>query len=83
MMLSAEAPSLTLSEKEVIELADGYKQADKQLAALLAAGYTRARRSKLTGRVVLERAHAEAVAAGKRSTDEAQNDPQPNWGRRR
>lgn len=80
-MLTAEAPSLTLSEAEVIELADGYKRADKQLAALHAAGYSRARRSKLDGRIVLERAHALAVQSGMRSTDEAQNDPLPNWRR--
>lgn len=42
----------------------GYRQPGKQLAELLAMGFWRARRSRLTGAVILERAHYEAVCRG-------------------
>lgn len=42
----------------------GYKQPAAQLAELLRQGYWRARRAPITGRVILERAHYEAVARG-------------------
>lgn len=42
----------------------GYRQAAAQLAELHRQGYWRARRAPITGRVILERAHYEAVARG-------------------
>lgn len=53
-----------LSEAEIVELSGGYKRPCDQLRSLQSRGYYRAWRSPLTGRVVLERAHAEAVASG-------------------
>lgn len=55
--------SLTLSPVEVADLT-GYRQPAAQLAELLRQGYWRARRAPITGRVILERAHYEAVARG-------------------
>lgn len=54
---------LRLSEQELIEITD-YHQPAKQLEVLKEQGFWRARRSVVTGRVVLERAHYEAVCAG-------------------
>lgn len=59
-MMSA---SLTLNAAELEELT-GYARPGDQVAELLRLGYTRARRCKVTGRAVLERAHYEAVASG-------------------
>lgn len=56
------APAITLSQAELHALT-GYRRAADQLKALHAAGYWRARLAP-TGRVVLERAHFEAVAQG-------------------
>lgn len=72
-MLTAAA-SLTLTDDEVRELSGGYVRAADQLKALLARGYFRAYRSKVTGRVIVERAHYDAVAAGASS---AANDARP------
>ena len=54
--------SITLTPAELADLT-GYRQPAKQLEALRADGYWRARRS-ITGRVILERAHYEAVCHG-------------------
>ena len=43
-----------------------------QLAELKRLGYWRARRAAITGRVVLERAHYEAVCAGERRASKVQ-----------
>ena len=59
---------LTLTPDELHEIT-GYRQPAAQLRALHAQGFTRARRDRL-GRVVLERAHYDAVAAQRSSTSE-------------
>jgi hypothetical protein len=56
--------SVILSPLEVRELAGGYRQPSRQLAVLLKLGYWRARRSKVTGEVIVERAHYDAVSGG-------------------
>lgn len=56
--------SVTLSPAEVERLT-GYKRAADQLRELHRQGFYRARRGRVTGEVILERAHVEAVAAGK------------------
>lgn len=55
--------ALTLTPDELQALT-GYKQPAAQLAELHRQGYWRARRAPITGRVILERAHYEAVARG-------------------
>lgn len=55
--------SLTLSAEELQELT-GYRQPGAQLEALKKQGFYRARRNA-AGAVVLERAHFEAVCAGR------------------
>jgi hypothetical protein len=52
-----------LSPAELIELTGTMRPAE-QLRALLARGFFRARRAKVTGEVILERPHYEAVRAG-------------------
>lgn len=56
---------LTLSANE-LERLTGYssKRPGLQLAELHRLGYFRARRGRVTGAVICERAHVEAVAAG-------------------
>jgi hypothetical protein len=54
---------LTLSADELRDLT-GYRQPAAQLRELHRQGFSRARRDRL-GRVVLERAHYDAVAAGR------------------
>lgn len=54
--------TLTLTPDELAEIT-GYSQPHKQLAELHRLGFSRARRDRL-GRVVLERAHYDAVATG-------------------
>jgi len=56
--------NLLLSTDEVQALAGGYTRPGHQLAELHRQGFWRARRSAMTGQVVLERAHYEAVCAG-------------------
>lgn len=56
--------SLMLSADEIREITGGYVQPSKQLAELHRMGYYRARRSALTGAVLLDRAHYEAVNGG-------------------
>lgn len=53
----------------------GYRQHAAQLAELHRQGYWRARRSRLSGAVILERAHYESVARG--------SDEQPKGGQPR
>lgn len=66
------ALSLTLTDEEVKEVSGGYSRPADQLRALHDRGFVRAHRSKLTGRVVLERGHYDAVVAGHAA---AANDP--------
>lgn len=56
--------SVTLSPDEVQAAAGGYKRPAEQLRELLARGFYRAYRSKVTGEVILERPHYDAVARG-------------------
>jgi hypothetical protein len=55
--------NLTLTPEELLAIT-GYKQPAAQLAALLARGFWLARRAPMTGRVILDRAHYQAVCAG-------------------
>jgi hypothetical protein len=55
---------ILLSEDEIRSAAGGYKRPADQLRALEDQGYWRAYRSKVTGRIVLPRAHFEAVNRG-------------------
>lgn len=54
---------LILTADELLALT-GYRQPAAQLAELHRQGYHRARRSPVSGHVILERAHYEAVASG-------------------
>ena len=58
-----EQPKLTLNGDELHAIT-GYRTASRQLVALHAAGFSRAR--IVMGKVVLERAHYEAVCRGER-----------------
>ncbi|MFD2755963.1 DUF4224 domain-containing protein [Comamonas terrae] len=62
--------NITLSEQEIADIT-GYRQPARQLAQLLALGFFRARISR-SGRVLLERAHYDAVCTGATSTSMAQ-----------
>ena len=53
----------TLSEAELVDIT-GYVQPSSQLRELHRQGFFRARRARFTGRVILERAHYDAVCAG-------------------
>ncbi len=61
--MNAHDASLTLSVDEVVELT-GYRRPSAQLVELQRRGFHRARLSPVTGRVILERAHYDAVCAG-------------------
>lgn len=54
---------LTVPPKELAEIT-GYRQPAAQLRALLARGFWRACRAPMSGAVILERAHYDAVCAG-------------------
>jgi hypothetical protein len=54
---------LTLSGQELQDVT-GYKRPADQLRELHRQGFWRARRSRVTGEVILERAHYDAVARG-------------------
>ena len=58
------ADGLLLSPDEIAAVCGGYVQPARQLEELHAQGFHRARRSQVTGAVILERAHYEAVCAG-------------------
>jgi hypothetical protein len=55
--------SVTLSADEVRQIT-GYRRGAEQLAELHRQGYWRARRSPITGAVIVERAHYDAVCSG-------------------
>ena len=55
--------TITLTDDELAEVT-GYRQPAAQHRALLERGFWLARRSALTGRVILDRAHYEAVCRG-------------------
>lgn len=54
---------ITLTDAELVAIT-GYRYARRQLEELHRQGYYRARRSPVTGRVILERAHYNAVCQG-------------------
>lgn len=56
--------NVTLSPEEVQAAAGGYKRPGEQLRELHRRGFYRAYRSKVTGEVVLERPHYDAVSRG-------------------
>ena len=56
--------ALLLTADEVQALAGGYSRPGHQLAELHRQGFWRARRSPITGQVIVERAHYDAVCAG-------------------
>lgn len=55
--------SATLSDDEIRRITN-YRQPACQLAELLRQGFYRARRGRVDGAVILERAHYDAVCAG-------------------
>lgn len=59
---------LTLTADELHELT-GYRSPRRQLTELQRQGYYRARLSPTTGRVILERAHLDAVCRGHAAND--------------
>lgn len=67
--------AMILSEPQIVEITGGYKRAADQLAELRRQGFFRARASRLTGRVVLEREHYVAVCRGTVSTADVQPRP--------
>lgn len=56
--------SMILSEPQIVEITGGYKRPADQLAELRRQGFFRARLSRITGRVVLEREHYTTVCQG-------------------
>ncbi len=62
--------SLILSDAELQSLT-GYKRANEQIPELQRQGFFRARQSKATGAVILERAHYEAVCTGRIAANES------------
>ena len=62
------AGDLLMTREEVRRISGGYSQPAKQLAELLRQGFWRARRARITGDVILERAHYEAVCSGQERT---------------
>jgi hypothetical protein len=55
---------VVLSAQEVQQLAGGYKRPGDQLRELHRQGFHRARLGRVTGQVILERAHYDAICAG-------------------
>lgn len=60
-----------------IQALTGYRQPAKQLAELHRQGYWRARRAPITARILVERAHYEAVARGQDTAPTANAKPTP------
>ena len=65
-----------LSPEEVMRAAGGYKRPADQLRELHRRGFHRAWRSKVTGEVILERPHYDAVAAGLQAGTQPAGRPQ-------
>jgi hypothetical protein len=63
LIVAVDASPL-VSDLEIVEITGGYKRAADQYAELQRQGFWRARRSRMDGRVILERAHYEAVCRG-------------------
>jgi hypothetical protein len=64
-----------LIDADTIERLTGYKRPADQLRELKAQGFYRARLAKVTGEVVLERPHYDAVAQGLGAAVNAANQP--------
>lgn len=64
-----------LSPEELFEVT-GYRQPARQLRELHKQGYYRARLAKVTGTVILERPHYDAVAGGALPANQEQYRPQ-------
>lgn len=62
---------LTLSEAE-IERVTGYRRPSDQLTELRAQGFHRARKSPTSGRIIVERAHFNAVCRGELDPEQPQ-----------
>lgn len=71
--MESSTADLLLSSAEIQAASGGYVQPAKQLEILLKRGFYRAWRSPVTGAVVLERAHYEAVCQA--ATKQPANDP--------
>lgn len=67
--------SAILSSEEVREAAGGYQRPHDQLRVLKERGFYRAFRSPVTGEVVLERPHYDAVSQGLGGAANAANQP--------
>ena len=67
---------LIVPSEELVEIT-GYRQPAAQLRALLARGFWRACRSPITGAVILERAHYDAVCQGARPYGAANDGKEP------
>lgn len=59
-----ERQPIVLSDDEIVEITGGYTQPARQIEELHRQGFVRARRGAASGRVIVERAHYEAVCAG-------------------
>lgn len=66
---------LTLSRVELHRIT-GYRQQAKQLAELHRQGFYRARRSRTSGAVILERGHYDAIIAARSSPAPPEETPQ-------
>ena len=55
---------IALDEAKIVRVCGGYKRPADQLKELHRQGFYRARRARVSGRIVLERAHYEAVCSG-------------------
>jgi hypothetical protein len=67
--------SIVIGEPE-LQWLTGYKLPSCQLRELKKQGFFRARLNPVTGRVVLERAHYDAVCGGSRLASTSANEPQ-------
>lgn len=65
-----------LLSPEAIERLTGYKRPADQLRELHRQGFWRARRAKVTGEVILERPHYDAVATGQQQGSQPAHRPQ-------
>jgi len=65
-----------LTPDELVDLT-GYRRPSAQLAELHRLGFNRARRAPVSGAVILERAHYEAVARGEFGTPSSKPRPAP------
>lgn len=75
---AAERPTLNLTPAEVVDAAGGYQRPADQLRELHRRGFARAYIPKVgANRVILERAHYDAVVRGQFGQQPAANQPAP------